>query len=74
MNEKKGGSRLAQFKFVLLLALIVLALIIIFQNVRTVRYQLLFQEVELPLFLLPLAAFVAGLVAGAFISHLLRRR
>ncbi|MFO7956672.1 MAG: hypothetical protein R6X33_06190 [Candidatus Brocadiia bacterium] len=73
MSGKLRGW-LAQMKFVLLLALVVLVLIVVFQNLEVVRYRVIFWEVPLPGFLLPTAAFVAGLIAGALAMHLVKRR
>jgi len=67
-------SWVAQLKFVLLLVVVMLALIVVFQNVQDVPYRVLFWEVPLPGFLLPLAAFFAGLTAGALAMHFVKGR
>ncbi len=56
------------------LAVVVLVLIVLFQNVETATFEVLLWTPELPRFVVPLLAFVAGAVAGVVAWHLLRRR
>ncbi|MFG3281957.1 LapA family protein [Streptomyces sp. NPDC048111] len=53
------------------MALLVLALVFIFENTRRVKIRLLIPEVSMPLYLALLAVFLIGLCCG---GYLMRRR
>ncbi len=72
--ERTPGSWVAQVKFVCLLVAVVLVLIVIFQNNEVIEYEVLFWKPRLPRYLLPLVAFLVGVLSGLVVPRLLRRR
>ncbi|MFO8008834.1 MAG: LapA family protein [Candidatus Brocadiia bacterium] len=72
--ERATGSWVTQVKFVCLLLVVVLVLIVIFQNNESIEYEVLFWTPSLPRYLLPLVAFLVGMLSGIFVPPLLRRR
>jgi uncharacterized integral membrane protein len=65
---------IGQAKFVAVLVLVVLVLIVIFQNVGTYPFQLLFWELKVSVSAVMVGLLLIGVVVGMLAAHLLGRR
>ncbi len=66
-------TKKAWAKLIILLVVLVLALIVIFQNIQPTAFAILFWRPEIPLTLIILASFLLGLVGGIVIKARLGR-
>ncbi len=77
MGEGRGGVGMAgwmrRVRLAALLAVVVLVLIVLFQNTEPATFDVLFWRPQVPRALLVLGAFGAGAVAGMLALHLLGR-
>ena len=72
---RSAARALKKIRLALTLGLVVLVLIVLFQNVDQVApVSMLFWSPEVPLYLPMLVSFGAGVIVGVVVLHLLRRR
>ena len=72
--ERQPAGWKSQAKFIAGLIVVVLLLIVMFQNVAPTEFNVLFWQPQLPRCLLPLVAFLMGAVVGAVAAYLVLRR
>ncbi len=73
-EASEPANWVGQAKFVAVLVLVVLVLIVIFQNVGTYPFQLLFWELEVSVSAVMVGLLLVGVVVGMLAAHLLGRR
>ncbi|MHC4789137.1 MAG: hypothetical protein ACYS8K_08065 [Planctomycetota bacterium] len=73
-KAQRGGRWLRRLKFSALLVLLVLGLIVFFQNInKQDTYDVFFWDPQVPRALLLVGTFAVGAIVGAVATYLLRR-
>ncbi len=64
----KGKEQMGKIKHIIIILLVLLAIIVIFQNTKAVETKLLFVTVTMPRALLLIVTFLVGLAIGFILS------